>query len=81
MINIISIAWFGGIFLEVFILKSGVSHMNFINSFGNFFCNCISSWEGLERMNMWMIVLVAPDEYGDDEELKDSKEHHEQAEH
>ena len=85
MIQIISIGWFWGIFLDVFILKRGVSCTSYINRFWVFFDKCITTWEGMWGMDMYMIVfviaLVATDEYGDDEELKDGKEHHEQAEH
>ena len=79
MIKVISIAWFWGIFLEVFILKSGISCISFINVFEVFFSNCITTGEGLEGVDIYMIIL-APDEYGDDEKLEDSKEDHEQAE-
>ena len=46
-----------------------------------FFSNCITTGEGLEGVDVYMIVLLATDEYGDDEELKDSKGDHEQTEH
>ena len=63
--------------MVVFILKSGIRCINFINRFGIF---CITTGEGLEGMNIYMIALVlACDEDGDDEELEDSKEDHKQA--
>ena len=67
--------------MEVFILKSGISCISYINRFGVFFSNCITTEEGLEGVDLYMVVLVVgTDKYGDDEELKDSKEDHEQAE-
>ena len=81
MIKVISIAWFWGIFFNVFILKSGISCISFINVSEVFFSNCITTGEGLEGVDVYMIVLLATDEYGDDEELKDSKGDHEQTEH
>ena len=42
---------------------------------GVFFCNCFTAGEVLDMI----VLVVATDEYGDDEELNDGKEYHEQA--
>ena len=67
--------------MEFFLIKSGISCISYINSFGVFFSNSSTTGEVLEGVDVYMVVLVVgTGEYGDDEELKDSKEDHEQAE-
>ena len=66
--------------LDLFILINGIRYISYNNRYGVFFSNSFTTGEGLEGVDIYMIML-APDEYGDDEKLEDSKEDHEQAEH